>query len=78
MFSPFQSMPWMLLPGLSDIYSTLGRGELFRPGVHRQRTTTVDTEVHPPKILLIRGRAELDVVDGIPEVPAPRAARSRN
>jgi hypothetical protein len=23
--------------------------------------------VHPPKILLIRGRAELDVVDGIPE-----------
>lgn len=28
---------------------------------------TVDTEVHPPKILLIRGRAELDVVDGIPE-----------
>src|SRR5918998_6901245 len=28
---------------------------------------TVDPEVHPPKILLIRGRAELDVVDGIPE-----------
>ncbi|WP_433323111.1 pyridoxamine 5'-phosphate oxidase family protein [Spirillospora sp. CA-294931] len=28
---------------------------------------TVDTEVHPPKILLIRGRAELDVVDGIPQ-----------
>ncbi|MGW2220050.1 pyridoxamine 5'-phosphate oxidase family protein, partial [Nonomuraea sp. NPDC001684] len=27
----------------------------------------IDTEVHPPKILLIRGRAELDVVDGIPE-----------
>ena len=27
---------------------------------------TIDTEVHPPKILLIRGRAELDVVDGIP------------
>jgi hypothetical protein len=27
---------------------------------------TVDTEVHPPKILLIRGRAELDDVDGIP------------
>jgi hypothetical protein len=23
--------------------------------------------VHPPKILLIRGRAELDVVEGIPE-----------
>jgi hypothetical protein len=28
---------------------------------------TIDTEVHPPQILLIRGRAELDVVDGIPE-----------
>jgi hypothetical protein len=28
---------------------------------------TIDTEVHPPKILLIRGHAELDVVDGIPE-----------
>ena len=28
---------------------------------------TIDTEVHPPKILLIRGRVELDVVDDIPE-----------
>jgi hypothetical protein len=28
---------------------------------------TIDTEVHPPKILLIRGRAELDTVDGIPD-----------
>ena len=28
---------------------------------------TIDTEVHPPTILLIRGRAELDEVDGIPE-----------
>lgn len=28
---------------------------------------TIDTEVHPPKILLIRGRAELHVVDGIPD-----------
>lgn len=27
---------------------------------------TIDTEVHPPLILLIRGRAELDFVDGIP------------
>jgi hypothetical protein len=27
---------------------------------------TIDTEVHPPTILLIRGRAELDFVDGIP------------
>ena len=28
---------------------------------------TIDTDVHPPRILLIRGRAELDVVEGIPE-----------
>jgi hypothetical protein len=28
---------------------------------------TFDTEEHPPKLLLVRGRAELDVVDGIPE-----------
>jgi hypothetical protein len=28
---------------------------------------TIDTEAHPPKVLLLRGRAELDVVDGIPE-----------
>jgi hypothetical protein len=28
---------------------------------------TIDTEAHPPKILLVRGQAELDVVDGIPE-----------
>jgi nitroimidazol reductase NimA-like FMN-containing flavoprotein (pyridoxamine 5'-phosphate oxidase superfamily) len=28
---------------------------------------TIDTEVHPPKILLVRGTAELDHVDGIPD-----------
>jgi len=28
---------------------------------------TIDTEVHPPHVLLIRGHAELDPVDGIPE-----------
>ena len=28
---------------------------------------TIDTEVHPPKILLIRGEAVLDVVEGIPD-----------
>ncbi|WP_020017147.1 pyridoxamine 5'-phosphate oxidase family protein [Promicromonospora sukumoe] len=28
---------------------------------------TIDTEVHPPTILLIRGRVELDLVDGIPD-----------
>ncbi|MEU6717935.1 pyridoxamine 5-phosphate oxidase [Nonomuraea sp. NPDC046802] len=28
---------------------------------------TIDTEAHPPKILLIRGQAELNFVDGIPD-----------
>lgn len=28
---------------------------------------TIDTDVHPPKILLVRGRAELDAVDGVPD-----------
>jgi hypothetical protein len=28
---------------------------------------TIDIEEHPPKVLLIRGRAELDVVEGIPD-----------
>jgi hypothetical protein len=28
---------------------------------------TIDTEVHPPQILLIRGTAELDEVEGIPD-----------
>src|SRR5256885_3948690 len=39
------------------------------PALRENQTValTIDTAVHPPKILLIRGRAELDVVDGIPE-----------
>ena len=28
---------------------------------------TIDTESHPPKILLLRGTVELDLVDGIPD-----------
>ncbi|MFD5625882.1 pyridoxamine 5'-phosphate oxidase family protein [Streptomyces sp. NPDC127072] len=28
---------------------------------------TIDTEVHPPRILLVRGTVELDEVEGIPE-----------
>ncbi|KFZ82727.1 pyridoxamine 5-phosphate oxidase [Amycolatopsis sp. MJM2582] len=28
---------------------------------------TIDTESHPPKILLLRGTVELDYVDGIPD-----------
>lgn len=32
-----------------------------------QVAVTIDTEVHPPLILLVRGTVELDDVDGIPE-----------
>ncbi|MEV6306564.1 pyridoxamine 5'-phosphate oxidase family protein [Actinoplanes sp. NPDC051861] len=28
---------------------------------------TIDTESHPPRVLLLRGQAELDPVDGIPD-----------
>ena len=39
------------------------------PALHNNPTValTIDTEVHPPKILLIRGRAVLDIVEGIPD-----------
>ena len=36
------------------------------PAQHPAVALTVDTEAHPPKVLLVRGRAELDVVAGIP------------
>ena len=32
-----------------------------------QVALTIDTEVHPPKILLLRGEAVLDEVEGIPD-----------
>jgi pyridoxamine 5'-phosphate oxidase-like protein len=34
---------------------------------HPAVALTIDTEVHPPQILLLRGRAALDEVDGIPD-----------
>lgn len=42
------------------------------PKLHALRSNpmvalTIDTEVHPPQILLIRGTAELDHVEGIPQ-----------
>ena len=43
------------------------RPEAPGPAQNPMVALTIDTEVHPPKILLIRGRAELDVVDGIPD-----------
>ena len=43
------------------------RPEAHAPPRQPAVALTIDTEVHPPKILLIRGRAELDVVGGFPE-----------
>ncbi|MBD5784794.1 pyridoxamine 5'-phosphate oxidase family protein [Cellulosimicrobium terreum] len=42
------------------------------PKIHALRrdpavALTIDTEAHPPAILLVRGRAELDEVEGIPD-----------
>lgn len=34
---------------------------------HPMVALTIDTDAYPPKILLIRGKAELDVVEGIPD-----------
>lgn len=35
--------------------------------LHPAVALTIDTEVHPPDVLLLRGSARLDPVDGIPE-----------
>jgi hypothetical protein len=51
------------------------RAEASGLGQNPMVAMTIDNEVHPPKILLSRGRAELDFVDGIPDeflqAPAP-------
>ncbi|MGQ0609187.1 MAG: pyridoxamine 5'-phosphate oxidase family protein [Chloroflexota bacterium] len=53
----------------SDIVMCTPKNAAKVPALRKNRMValTIDTEVHPPKILLIRGRAELDVVDGIPD-----------
>ena len=37
------------------------------PALRHNPAVALTIEVHPPKLLLIRGRTELDVVDGIPD-----------
>ena len=51
----------------SEIVMCTAKNAPKLPALRKNPTValTIDTEVHPPKILLIRGRAELDVVDGI-------------
>ena len=53
----------------SQIVMCTARNARKLPALRRNPAValTIDTEAHPPKILLIRGQAELDVVDGIPE-----------
>jgi len=53
----------------SEIVMCTAKNAPKLPALRKNPTValTIDTEVHPPKILLIRGRAELDVVDGIPD-----------
>src|SRR3982075_4602101 len=53
----------------SEIVMCTAKNAAKLPALRKNPTValTIDTEVHPPRILLIRGRAELDVVDGIPD-----------
>jgi hypothetical protein len=53
----------------SEIVMCTSKNARKLPALRRNAAValTIDTEAHPPKILLIRGQAELDVVDGIPE-----------
>jgi hypothetical protein len=53
----------------SEIVMCTAKNAPKLPALHKNPTValTIDTEAHPPRILLIRGRAELDVVDGIPD-----------
>src|SRR5215208_7203530 len=53
----------------SEIVMTTAKNARKLPALRKNPMValTIDTEVHPPKILLIRGRAELDFVDGIPD-----------
>ncbi|MFJ2440004.1 MULTISPECIES: pyridoxamine 5'-phosphate oxidase family protein [unclassified Streptomyces] len=53
----------------SEIVMCTSKNAPKLPALRRNPTValTIDTEVHPPKILLIRGRAGLDTVEGIPD-----------
>ena len=53
----------------SEIVMCTAKNAAKLPGLRHNPAValTIDTEEFPPKILLIRGRAELDVVDGIPD-----------
>src|SRR5882672_11304373 len=53
----------------SEIVMCTAKNAPKLPALRKNPTValTIDTELHPPKILLMRGRAELDAVDGIPD-----------
>ncbi len=43
------------------------RAQTRRVASQSRVALTIDTESHPPKVLLLRGNAELDEVEGIPD-----------
>ena len=64
-----RAIPIGILWNGSEIVMCTAKNARKLPALRRNPAValTIDTEVHPPKVLLLRGRAELDVVDGIPE-----------
>lgn len=53
----------------SEIVMCTAKNAPKNPALRRNPAValTIDTEEHPPKMLLIRGRAELELVDGVPD-----------
>jgi hypothetical protein len=64
-----RSIPIAICWNGSQLVMCTSKNALKLPALRRNPVValTIDTESHPPKILLLRGRVELDVVDGIPE-----------
>jgi len=64
-----RSIPIGIVWNGSEIVMCTAKNARKLPALRRNPAValTIDTESHPPKVLLIRGQAELDVVDGIPD-----------
>jgi hypothetical protein len=64
-----RSIPTGFVWNGSEIVMCTAKNARKLPALRRNPAValTIYTEAHPPKVLLIRGQAELDVVDGIPD-----------
>lgn len=64
-----RSIPIAIFWNGTEIVMCTAKNARKLPALRRRPAValTIDTESHPPKVLLIRGQAELDVVDGIPD-----------